>query len=167
MKRPTNPQRTPWEIVWNLPTGTRHFAVFDALKGYHQILLAEESPNLTVFNKPFGNYRYCRLAVGTNSAQDVFTLWYSNAINKARDAILATEGTHTTSRINHPGVDWQHSQVFRSMSTEWHHPQNEENPVGQRSSLTQLVTNLILLSIRESQNFQSQPTRGQFRKAKS
>ena len=93
VKRPTNPQPTPWEVVRNLPTGTRHFAVFDALKGYHQIPLAEESRDLTAFMTPFGRYRYKRLAMGMNSAQDVFTLRYGNAIDKATDGLRATEDT--------------------------------------------------------------------------
>ena len=93
VKRPVNPQPTPWEIVRNLPTGTRHFAVFDALKGYHQIPLAEESRDLTAFMTPFGRYRYKRLAFGINSANDVFTLRYGNAIDKATDGLRATEDT--------------------------------------------------------------------------
>ena len=93
VKRPVNPQPTPWEVVRNLPTGTRHFAVFDALKGYHQIPLAEESRDLTAFMTPFGRYRYKRLAFGMNSAQDVFTLRYGNAVDKATDGLRATEDT--------------------------------------------------------------------------
>jgi hypothetical protein len=37
VKRPVNPEPAPWEIVQNLTKGTTHFAVFDALKGSHQI----------------------------------------------------------------------------------------------------------------------------------
>jgi hypothetical protein len=43
VRRPTNPQLTPWEVVRNIPKGTKHYAVFDAFKGYHQIVLDEES----------------------------------------------------------------------------------------------------------------------------
>jgi hypothetical protein len=39
VKRPVNPQPTLWETVWNLPKGNSHLAIFDALKGYHQIEL--------------------------------------------------------------------------------------------------------------------------------
>ena len=91
--RPTNPQPTPWETVRNLPTGTGHFAVFDALKGYHQIPLDEESKDLTAFMTPFGRYRYKRLAFGLNSAGDVFTLNYGNAIDEATGGLRATEDT--------------------------------------------------------------------------
>jgi hypothetical protein len=35
--RPTNPQQTPWEIIRTLPKGIKHFAVFVAFIGYHQV----------------------------------------------------------------------------------------------------------------------------------
>ena len=54
--RPVNPQPTPWEIVRDLPKGVCHYAVFDALKGYHQIPLAKESQDLTAFLTPFGRF---------------------------------------------------------------------------------------------------------------
>ena len=91
--RPVNPQPTPWETVRNLPRGIKHFAVFDALKGYHQIPLADESKDLTAFMTPFGRFRYLRLAFGLNSANDVFTLKYGNAIDKATEGLRATEDT--------------------------------------------------------------------------
>ena len=61
VKRPVNPQPTPLEVVRKLPKGKRHLAVFDALKGYHQIELDDESRALTTFLTPFGRYRYKRL----------------------------------------------------------------------------------------------------------
>ena len=42
---------------------------------------------------PFGRFRYLRLAFGLNSAGDVFTLRYGNAIDKATDGLRATEDT--------------------------------------------------------------------------
>jgi hypothetical protein len=67
----------------NLPKVTTHFPVFDALKGYHQIELDEESQNLKAFMMPFGRYIYLRLAFGLSSTSDVFTLKYRNAIGDA------------------------------------------------------------------------------------
>ena len=93
VKRPVNPQPTPWETVRNLPKGTTHFAVFDALKGYHQIELDKASQDLTAFMTPFGRYIYLRLAMGLTSAGDVFTLRYGNAIDVATDGLRATEDT--------------------------------------------------------------------------
>ena len=34
VKRPENPQLSPWEVVRTIPTGCQHFATFDAFKGY-------------------------------------------------------------------------------------------------------------------------------------
>ena len=81
VRRPTNPQLTPWEVIRNIPKGTKHYAVFDALKGYHQVELDEESRALTTFMTPFGRYRYRRMPMGLSSAGDVFTLKYGNAVD--------------------------------------------------------------------------------------
>ena len=83
VRRPVNPQLTPWEVIRNIPKGTKHYAVFDALKGYHQVDLDEESRALTTFMTPFGRHRYCRLPFGLSSAGDVFTLKYGNAVDEA------------------------------------------------------------------------------------
>jgi hypothetical protein len=91
--RPVNPQLTPWETVRNLPKGIKHFAVFVALKGYHQIPLIEESKDLMVFMTPFGRFWYLPLAFCLNSAGDFFTLRYGNAIDKATDGLRATKDT--------------------------------------------------------------------------
>ncbi len=93
VRRPVNPQPTPWETVRNLPKGTTHFAVFDALKGYHQIELDKESQDLTAFMTPFGRYIYLRLPFGMSSASDVFTLNYGNATDDATEGKRVTEDT--------------------------------------------------------------------------
>ena len=72
---------TPWE-------GTEHYAVFDALKfdalkGYHQIKLDEESRVLTTFMTPLGRFCYIRLPFGLRSAGNVFTLAYGNAVDES------------------------------------------------------------------------------------
>ena len=54
VQRPVNPQLTQWEVIRNIPKGTKHYAVFNALKGFHQIDLDEESRALTTFMTPFG-----------------------------------------------------------------------------------------------------------------
>jgi hypothetical protein len=71
--RPINPQLTPWEIVQRLPRGIKFFAVFDALKGYHQVPLEENSKEKTTFWTPFGKYRYKNLPMGYAASQDIFT----------------------------------------------------------------------------------------------
>jgi len=91
--RPTNPQPTPWEVVRLVPKGKKHFAVFDALKGYHQIELDDESRALTTFLTPFGRFRYKRLPMGESDAQDVFTLRYGAAVDASTEGRRSTEDT--------------------------------------------------------------------------
>jgi hypothetical protein len=81
VKRPENPQRSPWKVVRTIPMVCRHFATFDAIKGYHQVELDTESRKLTSFQTPFGRYRYVRLAMGLSSAGDIFTTRNSDTIN--------------------------------------------------------------------------------------
>ena len=76
-----------------MPKGIKHFAVFDALKGYHQIVLDEESQLKTAFMTPFGRYMYLRLAMGMISAQDVFTLDYGNVVDPVTEGRRCTEDT--------------------------------------------------------------------------
>ncbi len=93
VKRTENPQQTPWEVDRTITEGTNHFAVFDALKGYHQIELDEESKALTFFMTPLGHYRYVRLPMGLSAAGDAFTLRYRNAVDSVVDGWRATEDT--------------------------------------------------------------------------
>ena len=79
--RPTNPQKTPLETVRSLPKGERYFAVCDALKGYHQIALDEESMTKTAFFTPFGIYRYKSLPMGYAASQDIFTDRFGRAVD--------------------------------------------------------------------------------------
>jgi hypothetical protein len=81
VKRPENPQRSPWEVVQTILTRCKHFATFDAFKVYHQVELDPESRKMTTFHTPFGRYRYVRLALGLSSAGDIFTTRYGDALN--------------------------------------------------------------------------------------
>ena len=76
-----------------MPKGKKHFAVFDALKGYHQIELDDESRALTTFLTPFGRFRYKRLPMGESDAQDVFTLRYGAAVDASTEGRRSTEDT--------------------------------------------------------------------------
>jgi hypothetical protein len=103
VKRPENPQRSPWEVVRTIPTGCKHFATFDAFKGYHQVELDPESRKLTTFHTPFGRYRYVRLAMGLSSAGDVFTTRYGDAVDYTIEGRRCTEDTllhgHTSDEL--------------------------------------------------------------------
>jgi len=79
--RPVNPQKTPLETVRSLPKGEKYFAVCDALKGYHQVPLDEESKLKTAFYTPFGIYVYRSLPMGYAASQDIFTDRFGNAVD--------------------------------------------------------------------------------------
>ena len=78
--RPIHPFPTGKEIIDTIPTDTKVFAVFDALKGYWQVELAEESRHLTTFLTEFGRYRYVRAPMGLNASGDEFCLRTDKAI---------------------------------------------------------------------------------------
>jgi hypothetical protein len=55
--RPTFDSPTPFQAVRTIPTGMKFFTVIDALKGYHQVELDEESSAMTTFSTPIGRYK--------------------------------------------------------------------------------------------------------------
>jgi hypothetical protein len=89
--RPINPQLTPWEIVLQLPRRIKFFAVFDVLKGYHQVPLEENSKEKMTFWAPFGKYGYKNLPMGYTASQDIFTDQFRRAVDHVIDGNRATE----------------------------------------------------------------------------
>jgi hypothetical protein len=87
-KRPVNPQPTPWELVRNIPKGAQLFAVFDALEGYHQVPLEEESRSMTALYTPFGKFRYRSIPMGFAPAGDLFTDRMGRAVDPALEGKL-------------------------------------------------------------------------------
>ena len=70
--RPRFESLTPFQAVRTIPKGMRFFTVIDALKGYHQVPLDDESSALTTFSTPFGRFQYVRLLMGITHAGDDF-----------------------------------------------------------------------------------------------
>ena len=68
--RPNFETATPFQAVRTIPTGMKFFTVVDALKGYHQVPLDDESIDHTTFSTPFGRYKYLRLPFGIKQAGD-------------------------------------------------------------------------------------------------
>ena len=66
--RPHYPSRSIDDILPDL-TGAKVFSQFDARTGYWTVKLNKKSSFLTVFNTPFGRYRYLRLPYGINCAE--------------------------------------------------------------------------------------------------
>ena len=69
VKRERYMSNTPAEAVLNIK-GAQFFSVFDAVKGYHQCELDEESQDLTTFITPHGTYKYLRAPYGIKSISE-------------------------------------------------------------------------------------------------
>ena len=54
----------------SIPSEAKYFAKFDAVNGYFQKPLDEESSMLTTFILPSGRYRYLRIPQGLNASSD-------------------------------------------------------------------------------------------------
>ena len=72
VKRPHHPMITPREAINGVPHGSRYFSTLDAVHGYWQIELEEESQDLTTFITPFGRFKFLRNPMGLPSAQDEY-----------------------------------------------------------------------------------------------
>ena len=70
VQRPVHPFPTAQDIIKRNPCGTKYFCKMDAVQGYHQIPLAEESRALTTFLLPSGCYRYKRGPMGLCCTSD-------------------------------------------------------------------------------------------------
>ena len=78
--RPVHPFPTGRDIIAAIPKDSKVFAVYDALKGYFQVDLDEESRPLTTFITEFGRYRYRRAPMGLNASGDEFCLRTDKAV---------------------------------------------------------------------------------------
>ena len=70
VKRPVHPFPSAADIAKGIPSTAKYFCKLDALKGYHQVPLDEESRKLTTFLLPDGKYRYKRGPMGLSSTGD-------------------------------------------------------------------------------------------------
>jgi hypothetical protein len=71
--RPMFETATPSKAVRTIPAGMKFFTVIDALKGFHQVPLDDESAAMTTFSTPFGRYMYRRLPFGICHAGDDYS----------------------------------------------------------------------------------------------
>ncbi len=70
VRRPVHPFPSVKDIVQSIPAGTQFFAKMDAVHGYFQLALDEESSKLTTFLLPSGRYRYLRAPMGLSCSSD-------------------------------------------------------------------------------------------------
>ena len=62
---------TPAQAIADIAaTNAKYFTVMDALRGYHQCPLDQESQPLTTFITPFSRYKYLRAPYGISSLSE-------------------------------------------------------------------------------------------------
>ena len=72
VERPTHPFIAGTQLLKEIPHDAVVFAKLDALWGYYQIPLAEESQHITTFVCERGTFEYLRAPMGLNSSGDEF-----------------------------------------------------------------------------------------------
>ena len=62
---------TPAEAIADIAAANaKYFTVLDAMKGYHQCPLDQDSQLLTTFITPFGRFKYLRAPYGKSSISE-------------------------------------------------------------------------------------------------
>lgn len=72
VSRPVHPFPCPHDIIRGLKSTSKFFIKLDAVQGYHQIPLCEESQKLTTFLLPEGRFCYLRAPMGLNASSDAW-----------------------------------------------------------------------------------------------
>ena len=74
VKRERYQSPTPAEAIADISAcQAKFFTVLDAMKGYHQCPLDQESQLLTTFITPFGRFKYMRAPYGISSISEIMT----------------------------------------------------------------------------------------------
>ena len=72
IERPVHPFPSPRDVVRGILPSSKWFMKLDAVQGYYQVPLDEESSRLTTFLLPEGRFRFTRAPMGMNSSSDGF-----------------------------------------------------------------------------------------------
>ena len=75
VRRPVHPFPSAPDLMKQIKPESRWFCKLDAIHGYYQVPLSEESSYLTTFLLPSGRYRYLCAPMGLSSAGDEFCRW--------------------------------------------------------------------------------------------
>ena len=70
VERPVHPFPSVDDIVKAIPPSAKFFAKMDAVHGYFQLALDDDSSYLTTFLLPSGRYRYLRAPMGLSASSD-------------------------------------------------------------------------------------------------
>ena len=86
VRRERYPSVTPAEAVTDIAQSkAKYFTVLDALKGYHQCPLDEDSQKLTTFITPFGRFKYLRAPYGICSISEHYNRRMDEALAGLKD----------------------------------------------------------------------------------
>ena len=80
IERPIHPFLSAYDTIRQISPKAKVFGTLDAVMGYFQLELDEESSELTTFLTPYGKYKYNRSPMGCNASQD----WW----NKISDQVV-------------------------------------------------------------------------------
>ena len=72
ISRPVHPFPSPRDVVRGILPTSKFFMKLDAVQGYYQLPLDEESSYLTTFLMPTGRYRFLRAPMGMSPSSDEF-----------------------------------------------------------------------------------------------
>jgi transposase InsO family protein len=72
VQRPVHPMRVSKDAIDSIKPDDKYFTTMDAMKGYWQIPLDEESQNLTTFITSKGRFKFLRAPMGLNASGDEF-----------------------------------------------------------------------------------------------
>ena len=72
--RPVHPFPSPRDVVKGILPDSKLFMKLDAVQGYYQVPLDEESSKYTTFLLPSGRFRFTRAPMGMNSSSDGFCM---------------------------------------------------------------------------------------------
>ena len=73
---------TPAQAIADIAAANaKFFTVFDAMKGYHQCPLDQDSQILTTFITPFGRFKYLRAPYGVSSISEHYDRWMAEAFS--------------------------------------------------------------------------------------
>ena len=79
VRRPVHPFPSASDLMKRIEPSSLFFCKLDAIHGYYQVPLDEESSFHTTFLLPSGRYRYLCAPMGLNSAGDEFCRWTDQA----------------------------------------------------------------------------------------
>ena len=87
VQRPTHPFIAGTQLLKEIPHDAVVFAKLDALWGYYQIPLAEESQHITTFVCERGTFEYLRAPMGLNSSGDEFCRRTDDALKNIKGVL--------------------------------------------------------------------------------